>query len=92
MHHCCICDKGLDGTDWVCHDCAREWGLMVPFSLWPEWAKVLKQSEQEERRHQREWHHQGNEEEDEEEDRIVILASESPYVDQLFYGEWSDDL
>ena len=25
---CCICDKPLDGTDWVCHECAEGYELV----------------------------------------------------------------
>lgn len=52
---CCVCGNPIDGTDWVCHECARGHGLEVPVSQWPAWARELKRSEEAERRYHREW-------------------------------------
>ncbi len=53
MSECAICQRSIDGTDWACHDCAREHGLDVPFRDWPEWAKECKRFEETRRRQER---------------------------------------
>ena len=74
---CCICEKPLAGTDWVCTDCAAQWALDRPFSEWPRWAKLLKKHEQRERDEIRKQRRYGIE---------VIPASSSPAIEELFYG------
>lgn len=46
MPHCCICDRPLSTSAWVCLRCEREHGLGLPLTKWPEWAAYLRTEEQ----------------------------------------------
>lgn len=50
MMHCCICDAQITGTGWVCHACAKTYGLCGPVSTWPPWAGALRLLEKQARR------------------------------------------
>lgn len=53
MANCCICDRSLRGSAWVCVPCERRYRLPADFVKWPDWAKALADSEQRERRYQK---------------------------------------
>ena len=79
---CCICDASLDGTDWLCHECADKHGLTgVPFADWPRWAKLLKNFELRGRRDVRKQRRYGVE---------TVPASQNPALNERFYSNNGD--
>lgn len=52
---CCICNRRLGTGGWVCQKCKALWGLSVPHSEWPAWARALLNAEQKERRTSLQW-------------------------------------
>jgi len=77
-NRCCICDKALTGTSWVCHTCAATYGLEVPYRQWPDWARALVSFENRERRYQRTI-------------GAITVSYEEAGVENLVYGEMNDD-
>ena len=83
LNHCCVCNEPLGdddlGTAWLCHGCAYEHDLIgIAFQHWPSWIKSLVYTEMA----RREYRDEG--------DGDRVLASESPYVDNLFYSACED--
>ncbi len=55
MNHCCICDKRIIGTSWICSECAKRYKLIgKKFSEWPSWVKALHDFEWKERNRNKE--------------------------------------
>jgi len=76
---CCICECWLDGTDWLCHECAHGHGLNGSLEEWPEWARYLKQQEQNRRRREQR------------ESGLVVSIEECAEAEMLVYGELNSD-
>ena len=51
--HCCVCDKRLTGTAWLCGDCYKEYAPGKSVRGWPAWLRRAKQEEQNRRRLER---------------------------------------
>jgi hypothetical protein len=47
---CMICGRYIRDDFWVCEPCAKAYGLGVPYTRWPEWAKYMCQEERIRRR------------------------------------------
>jgi len=76
---CCICERNLDGTDWLCHECAEKYELNGSLTQWPEWARFMKQQEENRRYTERR------------DLRQMVSIEECAEAEILVYGEVNSD-
>lgn len=77
---CMICGTAITPTFWVCAPCERAYGLGVPFTSWPNWAKALKDEEEKERRRNARWR-----------EYTVISLDEVEVLERIVYGDCNND-
>jgi len=47
---CCVCEKPIADSFWVCADCGCNFRLAGSWAAWPDWARELRNAEQRRRR------------------------------------------
>jgi len=83
MPNCCaVCMKPLDGTDWLCHACAKLHEVEgAPYREWPDYVRALADEEQKARRMDNAPGAAGC---------VVIPLSQCPEAEVLAYGDNPD--
>lgn len=74
MSRCCICQRRIAGTAWVCRSCRERWSLPKSISEWPRWARACKAYEQRQRA-------------DDILDCLMLAGDDNCAADILLYGE-----